>query len=133
MKIFQDYLRQQNRNEDASSLICDFLEVETIEEVSLNSGSNQRFILVAANFRKEVTSTVIWLISDGIKTQCMKVTPFTYYEKLMLDNTQIIPTPEAEDYMIRMSSKDSEEKATKTVAVRREQLRMRFREQTLVI
>ena len=131
IQIFQDYLHKQNRNEDASSLICDFLEVETLDEVNLNSGSNQRFILVSGNFRKEVTSTVLWLISNGITAQCMKVTPFTLNENQLLQITQIIPTPEAKDYMIGMSSKDSEEKETKVVTRQSEQMRQQFWEQML--
>ncbi len=131
IQIFQDYLHKQNRNGDASDLICEFLEVDTIDEVSLNSGSNQRFILVSGNFRKEVTSTVLWLISNGISAQCMKVTPFTLNDNQLLQITQIIPPPEAKDYMIGMSSKDSEEKETKVVLHKREQIRLQFWEQLL--
>ena len=131
IEIFQVYLHKQNRNEDASDLICDFLEVETLDEVNLNSGSNQRFILVSGNFRKEVTSTVLWLISHRINAQCMKVTPFTLNDNQLLQFTQIIPTPEAKDYMIGMSSKDSEEKETKAVVYKSEQIRQQFWEQVL--
>ncbi|MGR4000578.1 MAG: DUF4268 domain-containing protein [Alphaproteobacteria bacterium] len=131
IKIFQDYLKGQNRSEDASELICDFLEAEAIEEVSLNSGSNQRFILVAADFRKEVTSTVLWLISNGIRGQCMKVILHALNDIPLLDINQIIPTPEAEDYMIGMSSKGSEENEVKTVVLKRQQRRIQFWEQAL--
>ena len=131
IEIFQVYLHKQNRNEDASDLICDFLEVETLDEVNLNSGSNQRFILVSGNFRKEVTSTVLWLISHRINAQCMKVTPFKLKGKQLLQFTQIIPPPEAKDYMIRMSSKDSEEKETTAGAHKSEQMRQQFWEQVL--
>ena len=131
IKIFQDYLLQQRRPDDASELICDFLEADSIDDVSLNSGSNQRFILVAAKFRKEVTSAVLWLISNGIKAQCIKVTPCTFNDKFLLDITQIIPTPEVEDYIIRMSSKDSEEKEANKEMQKRHHLRLRFWRQTL--
>ena len=131
IKIFQDYLLQQKRPDDASELICDFLEVDSIDEVNLNSGSSQRFILVAANFRKEVTSAVLWLISNGIKAQCIKATPFTFNDKFLLDITQIIPTPEAEDYIIKMSSKDSEEKEANTATRKSHQLRLKFWRQAL--
>ncbi|MDA7988067.1 MAG: DUF4268 domain-containing protein [Alphaproteobacteria bacterium] len=132
VEMFQDYLRKQGRGgEDASRLICDFLEAETMEEISLNSGSDPRVILVAANFRKEVTSTVLWLISKGVKARCMKATPYVHGDEILLDINQIIPTPEAEDYMIKMSSKDSEEKEASAGRAHREQIRLKFWEQML--
>ena len=129
--IFQDYLKQQHREGNASNIICKFLEADALEEVILNSGSGQRLILVAANFRKEVTSAILWLISNGIRAQCMKVTPYALNGIHLLDIKQIIPPPEAKDYMIGMSSKASEEKEAKTVALKHRQLRWQFWEKTL--
>lgn len=126
IQIFQGYLNQQNKSEDASEVICDFMEVGSIDEANINVGTNQRFILVAANFRKEVTSTVIWLNNNGINAQCMKVTPYRIHEKILLDINQIIPMPEAEDYMIGMSSKQVEEKKTRVEMTRSKELRLNF-------
>jgi hypothetical protein len=39
----------------------DFFEDEDFKE-RLNTGNSQRLIMVAAEFRKEVTSTVLWLL-----------------------------------------------------------------------
>ena len=124
--IFQDYLKEQGTSDDAGEIMCRFLEVGSIDEAEINVGTSQRIILVAANFRKEVTSTVIWLIANRIDAQCMKVTPYTVGEKLLLHVNQIIPTPETEDYMIGMSSKHTEEKAARAVLANSEQLRLRF-------
>ena len=68
-------------------------------------GNTQRIILVAGEFRKEVTSTVMWLLNFGIKVQCFKVTPYKIEENILLDFDQIIPIKEAEDYIIRVASK----------------------------
>ncbi len=70
-------------------------------------------ILVAGNFRKEVTSTVMWMLNHGIKIQCFKVTPYEYNEQVLLDIEQIIPVKEAEDYLIKMADKNREEKEFK--------------------
>lgn len=131
INIFQSYLNSNSLNLNASNLICDFLEIKDVDEINLNAGSSQRMILVSANFRKEVTSTILWLISKGVDAQCMRVTPYSLDDKLFLDINQIIPTPEAQDYMIGMSSKSSEERETKTVIVKREKLRLKFWEQML--
>ena len=45
--------------------LCEFLEVEDLSEIVLNPGNDQRMIFIAANFRREVTSTVLWLLSRG--------------------------------------------------------------------
>ena len=125
--IFQDYLKKRrDTSDDAGEIMCRFLEVGSIDEAEINVGTSQRIILVAANFRKEVTSTVIWLLANGISVQCMKVTPYGFDEKLLLDVSQIIPTPETKDYMIGMSSKQSEEKATKVTAAKTAQLNLCF-------
>lgn len=132
--IFEKYLNKPGNTSqggNASQLICEFLGEESIEEVNLNSGSTQRFILVAANFKKEVTTTVLWLISNGIRGQCMKTTPFELDGKYLLNITKIIPIPDAEDYMISMSSKDREEKEYKAVATQSKKIRMKFWEYTL--
>lgn len=70
-------------------------------------------ILVAGNFRKEITSTVMWMLNHDIKVQCFKVTPYEYNKQVLLDIEQIIPVKEAEDYIIKMADKNREEKEVK--------------------
>ena len=76
IEIYQSYLNRYCGGGDANALVCEFLEVPDMGEVVLNSGNAQRLIFVAANYRKEVTSTALWLLSHGIQLQCFKVTPF---------------------------------------------------------
>lgn len=111
--------------------ICEFMEVEELEETVLNPGNDQRMIFIAANFRREVTATVLWLLSRGIRAQCFKVTPYAFGDELMVDIQQIIPTPEAADFMIGMSSKENEEKAIQDTQKKRHKLRLGFWEAPL--
>jgi len=108
--IYQKYLDRYESGGGASAKICEFLDVEELDEVVLNPGTSQRVIFIAANFRKEVTSTALWLLGSGIRIQCHSVKPYSFGDELLLDIRQIIPTPEAEEYMIGISSKDTEEK-----------------------
>ena len=94
--------------EEADRDISDFVS----DEAKINSEGSQRLMLVAANFRKEVTSTVLWLLSKGIDAQCMKTTLFRHGNDFFIDIQQIIPPPEAKDYMIEASEKRREEKTT---------------------
>jgi hypothetical protein len=124
--IFQAYLDRWCGGGSAVELICEFLEEEALDEVVLNSGNSQRVVLIAANFRKEVTATALWLLGHGIRVQCFKVTPYAFGSELLLDVRQIIPVPEAAEYMIGMSSKDSEEKSAQGAQKSRHTRRMEF-------
>lgn len=107
-EIFQRYLNTQNITESAESILTDFYGVEDFNEVELNKG-DQRMILIAASFRKEVTSTVMWLLEHNIKIKCIKVTPFTLGDNVLIDTEQIIPVKDTEEYIIKLANKKQEE------------------------
>ncbi|AHK15534.1 DUF4268 domain-containing protein [Thalassolituus oleivorans] len=131
IEIYQRYLNRFHQGGDASALMCEFLGVEDTEELKLNLGNSQRLMMVAANFRKEVTSTALWLLGYGIQVQCFKTTPFSDGEQLYLNVEQIIPTPEAKEFMIGMNAKEAEEKSTEVETKNRHHLRREFWSQTL--
>ncbi|WP_069733925.1 DUF4268 domain-containing protein [Pseudorhizobium pelagicum] len=107
--VFQSYLDRYSPGTKAEELLCTFLDEEEYQEIVLNKGVTQRIMLVAANFRKEVTSTVLWLSSFKLRVQCFKVTPFSQGEELFLTIDQIIPTKDAEDFMIGLAVKAQNE------------------------
>lgn len=129
--IYQQYLDRYCGGGNAVARLCEFMGVEDLGEINLNPGNDQRIVFIAANFRREVTATVLWLLSRGIRAQCFKVTPFMLNEELIIDIQQIIPTPEAADFMISMSAKDSEEKAIQDTQKHRHKLRYEFWEAML--
>lgn len=134
--IYQKYLNRYRISTDecyvdASQQICEFLEAPDLEEVKLNLGNSQRIMLVAANFRKEVTSTALWLLGQGIEIQCFKVTPYTLGEQLLINIDQIIPPPEAKELMIGISAKEAEEKTTEVVLKSRHIIRQQYWEKLL--
>lgn len=110
VSIYQQYL---DNKENANEKISDFIG-EDLEVVNLNK--SQRMFLIANEFRKEVTSTVLWLIDHQVQIQCIKVNPFEINGELLLNIEQIIPVPEISEYMISMSLKESEER---TVDIKR--------------
>ena len=69
VEIYQKYLDRWINGQNAVANLCEFLEVEDLDDTVLNAGNEQRLILVAANFRKEVTATVLWLIGHGVRAQ----------------------------------------------------------------
>jgi hypothetical protein len=139
-EIFQSYLHRYCSGGDAIALMCEFLEVPDLDEVVLNSGNAQRLIFVAARYRKEVTSTALWMLSHGIQLQCFKATPYAIsleapegekQEELLLNLEQIIPTPEVKELMIGISAKAAEEKTTEVELKSRHKIRYAFWEQAL--
>ncbi|MGM5008191.1 DUF4268 domain-containing protein [Rhizobium sp. 969_B3_N1_2] len=126
IEIYQQYLDRYCGGGSAVERICEFMEVEELQETVLNPGNGQRMMFIAANFRREVTATVLWLLSRGIRAQCFRVVPYSFGDELFIDLQQIIPTPEAADYMIGISSKEVEETNVQGVQARRHQLRLQF-------
>ncbi|APG06968.1 hypothetical protein BKD09_01380 [Bradyrhizobium japonicum] len=107
--IFQEYLDRNGAGGDAKKILVEFLDAEDYEEVTLNKGLTQRIILIAANFRKEVTSTIVWLLNFRMRIQCFRVTPWRSGSDVFLDVDQIIPTKDAEAYMIGLAAKSLDE------------------------
>lgn len=131
LDMYQRYLDRQPDRHTAEASLREFFDVEDLDGTVLNAGNDQRLILVAANFRKEVTATVLWLIGHGVRVQCFRALPYTLGEELLLDLQQIIPTPEASDYMIGMAAKESEERSVESTQKRRHELRQAFWSRTL--
>ncbi len=87
--------------------------------------------MVAGEFRKEVTSTVLWLLHFGLKIQCFKATPFQFGEQFLLSIEQVIPVKDAEDFIIRMANKNKEELNSEEALKTRYKIRLAFWEQFL--
>ena len=126
IEIYQKYLDRWFEGASAMTNLCEFLDVEELDDMVLNAGNEQRLVLIAANFRKEVTATVLWLLGHGVRAQCFRAVPYSFGEEIFLNLQQIIPTPEAADYMIGMAAKDSEEKSVQGARQRRHSLRHAF-------
>ncbi|HEV8080490.1 MAG TPA: DUF4268 domain-containing protein [Chitinophagaceae bacterium] len=129
--IYQKYLDKRGNDERAEDNLTDFFGATHFAEISLNSGQTQRIIFVAGQFRKEVTSTVLWLMNYKLRIQCFKATPFQFGEELLLNIEQIIPMKEAEDYVISMADKTQEDINTQEELKSRHFLRFEFWKQLL--
>lgn len=129
--VYQQYLERHEGGGNAISLLCEFLGEDEFDEVVLNSGNSQRIVLIAANFRREVTATALWLLGHGIRTQCFEVTPHKHGDDVLLDIRQIIPIREATELMIGLARKENDERASQETQKTRHGRRLRFWTQTL--
>ena len=103
--IYQRHLDETEPGADATLRISDFMHGREFEEVVLTP----RIILVAAKFRIEVTSTVLWLIQQKVRLQCFEVVPYAQGEELFLTVEQIVPMRDAEDLMVGMARKEQDD------------------------
>ena len=125
-QIYQSYLDDQNQIDRARDKISDFLELEEDQELILNQGTSQRVVLIGAKFRKEVTSTVLWLLNFNMQIQCFKATPYQLDNQILLNLEPIIPIPDALEYTIRMAEKTSLETKSAKQSSQAESLRHKF-------
>lgn len=111
----------------AEESIADFLGAESFGEATVNAGLTQRVILVAAHFRKEVTSTVMWLRGFNLRVQCMSAAIHVDEgESLYFSVEQLIPPKAAEEYMVNLARKQQSEAAAADVDAARFTVRRNF-------
>ena len=128
--IYQQYLDKCGAGENVETRIAEFFDANDFAEVEMNK--SQRIIMVSGNFRKEVTSTVLWLLNNyKMKIQCFKISPFRLDDKLFLNLEQIIPVKEVEEYTIRMAEKKQEDADTQEELKSRHRMRAEFWKQVL--
>ena len=124
--IYQEYLNKISSNGSAENNLTEFFNDSEYEEIQLNKGQTQRIIMVSGSFRKEVTSTVLWLMNYKLRIQCFKVTPYALEDKLFLDVEQIIPMKDTEEYIISMADKTQEDISSQEELKARHYLRVEF-------
>ncbi len=109
--------RHRNRaSPDADQARADilaFLGWSTPDEDSF--AAETRIILAAADFGKEITTTVLWLRDRGIDIRCIRLRPYRLGEgRLLLDIQQLIPLPEAAEFQTRLGEKRAAERRQKS-------------------
>src|SRR5688572_3569851 len=125
-KIYQEFLDRSGMGDEAEQKLLEFYQASDFAEVNLNNGLTQRIIMVAGNFRKEVTSTALWLINYKLRIQCFKATPYQLGDQLILNVEQVIPMKDAEEFTISMAEKTQEDISDQEELKTRHLLRMDF-------
>jgi hypothetical protein len=109
---FQDYLNKiakiGRESEDSRKLILDFLGWDAVYNEDF--AQNVKIILASSNFGQEITSTVLWLIDQGIDIRCVRMQPYKFGDRIIVDVQQIIPLPEAEEYQVKIQEKNRQER-----------------------
>jgi len=109
VKAFAHYSKKNNLDYDnCEELILNFLGWSEINEDEF--ANDVRIILVSADFSKEITTSVLWLIERDIDITCIRIKPHRDGENLYFDIQQIIPLPEASEYQVKLKEKAAEQR-----------------------
>jgi hypothetical protein len=111
VEIFQKYLRVSSPDEDAQTLLLSFLGWDEPQEDDF--AVDVRIILVSADFSRELTTSVMWLNERNLDIRCVRLIPYNFEGKVLIDVQQVIPLPEAESYQIRIRQKSEERREAK--------------------
>ena len=107
------YVARRGIEGDARERVLDHLATLDDAEPEVESG-RPRILLAARDFSRELTTSVLWLRDSGIDIRCVRLLPYRVGNDLVLDVTQVIPLPEAEDYMVRIRDKSAEDDEERT-------------------
>ena len=72
-------------------------------------GSDVRILLVSGDFSRELTTSVLWLSEKGLDIRCVRLRPYKLENELVLQIEQVLPLPEAQDYIIGVREKQRSE------------------------
>lgn len=109
VKAYSRYLKKQNITDiDPEETILNFLVWDEVNEDEF--ANDVRIILVSADFSKEITTSVLWLIERDIDIKCIRIRPQKDGGNLYLDIQQIIPLPETADYQVKLREKAAEQR-----------------------
>jgi len=110
------YLKRHSRDDDARRAILEFLSWD--ESTSGDFGSDVRIVLVAPDFQREITTTVLWLNEHDLDIRCVRIQPYLFNGAVLVDVQQVIPLPEAADYQIRLRERNEQRRAATLMAER---------------
>ncbi len=131
-QLVNTYARHKNKNspdaEAARASILEFLGWDDVYEEQF--AQDTRIVLASADFGKELTTAVMWLIERGIDVRCVRMKPYKMLDgTVLLDVQQLIPLPEAATFQTQIGVKKQAERQNQSV---RNELRMKFWETLLV-
>ncbi len=105
VEVYANLLVKDGGNsEDAQASILSFLEWEEPDEDRF--AQDVRIILVAADFSKELTTSVMWLNERDLDIRCIRLKPYGDSGRVLIDVQQVIPLPEAVDYQVQIRQKE---------------------------
>jgi hypothetical protein len=129
VQVHRTYLTAtKGEPETARDRVLEFLGWDEPEEADF--AEDVRIFLVAEDFDKEITSTVLWLRERDIDVRCIRLRPYCEGSLRLVDVQPLIPLPEAQDFQIQLREKDQ---IGRKERMERHDLRQRFWEGLIAV
>lgn len=109
IEAYKCFLAVHSPTKDAKSELLAHLNAQSLEEVQF--AKDVRIILVSADFDPEITSAVMWLNKQNLDITCIRMRPYPVADRLLIDVQQLLPLPEASEYMVRLKQKEQASEA----------------------
>jgi len=111
--VFARYLAQSGKADmDARAALLEFLAWDEPDEDAF--AQDVRIVLASAEFGRELTTSVLWLIERGIDIRCVRLQPYGLDGRVLVDVQQVIPLPEVAEYQVRVAEKKRKEREART-------------------
>ena len=109
VKIYEIFLEKYQKAEkkNARTDLLSFME-QTEETVNDVFGNDVRIILVSETFSREIKTTALWLNSRKIDVRCVRMIPYEFDKKILINFEEIIPGQETE--IIKVALREEERK-----------------------
>jgi len=102
--VFNEYLVQIGKDGiHARTEILNFLRWDEPDEDAF--AQDVRLVLASAEFSRELTTSVLWLIEHNIDISCVRLRPYDLDGRTLVDVQQIIPLSEAAEYQVQVREK----------------------------
>ncbi len=128
-QAYAEHIRKNGIAGDATTGLLEFLDWDEADEDRF--AQDVRIVLVAADFSKELTTSVMWLNERNLDIRCVRMRPYRDGERILVDVQQVIPLPEAEDYIVRIREKATRGRQDRLEEGGRQALRYAFWESLL--
>lgn len=106
--IYTRYLSENNIQLDATESLLEFLDWPEPDDEQF--AQEVKIVLAAAEFSKELTTSVMWLNDFGLDIHCVRMHPYNSNGETLLDVQTVIPIPEVADYQVRIREKKQKER-----------------------
>ncbi len=114
-EAFAQFLASRgNAGQDPGARILEFLGWDAPPRDQF--AANVRIVLAAPAFSREFTASVLWLIDRGVEIRCVRMKPYAFDARVLLDVQQIIPLPETAGIEVKARAKTRNASAPRAAA-----------------
>ena len=100
------HLNRLGIEEDAEERLRQHLEEAELEDIY---SAKPRIMLVSEGFSSELTTCALWLNDNGMDVTCIRIQPHRSGSELLIETSQMIPFPEAQDYLVKVRTREEEQ------------------------